>query len=272
MHRSVTLQQVVTSAAYLLFYRRRSEHPLGGPALEQMLASAAEVDSEAAGSRETSPVAGEGRRLGDSSHNGSSSAYQVGRVRLVGEGGSGHLNPNQDRLQGTRLGNLEKSNETSQRKHEEGPPAYSVEGPEPHALPNYSAVDRDEAVDMDYDDNNTSYSYREQWGPVMEPGWGFNNLNSAAQPPNSAADDMFADNHSAGSNDSTKVVGSATSDMDEGYQDTPMFSDAPQEDSQMRGMRESAPPPSEMMPVVRVTQEVDSDEELPVHEILPPGS
>ena len=262
----------MTSAAYLLFYRRRTDHPLGGPVIEQMLAQVTEADSEApAGSRDVSPMAGEGRRLGDSSHNGSSSAYQAGRVHLVGDGGSEHLSPNQDRLQGTQAGSLQKSIETTQQCHDEDLPAYSVEyelsGGQMQTMPkdSLSPPTPDEAVDMDYDDAAT---YHQQWGVVNEQSWSFNQLpNQSAQPPNSV-DDMLADNRSVGSNDSTRVEGNAGSDIDEGYQDTPMFSDTPQDDTQMRSMRESAPPPTEFVPV-KVSQE-DDDDDLPVHEIPAP--
>ena len=79
---------VVTSAAYLLFYRRRSDHYLGGPFLEQIVAGANNPDSESQTvSRAPSP-AGEGERLGDFSRNGSSSALLgVGAVHQAGGGG-----------------------------------------------------------------------------------------------------------------------------------------------------------------------------------------
>jgi len=79
---------VVTSAAYLLFYRRRSGHPLGGPFLEQIVTGANNPDSESqTASRAPSP-AGEGGRLGDYSRNGSSSALLgVGAAHQAGGGG-----------------------------------------------------------------------------------------------------------------------------------------------------------------------------------------
>lgn len=91
-------QVVVTSAAYLLFYRRRSSHPLGGPFLEQVVEEVNRpadlpADSESQsqpGSRAASPVAGEGRRLGGSSLHGSSSALLgAGAAHQSGDGGSG---------------------------------------------------------------------------------------------------------------------------------------------------------------------------------------
>lgn len=80
---------VVTSAAYLLFYRRRSDHYLGGPFLEGIVAAANNPDPESqTASRAPSP-AGEGERLGDFSRNGSSSALLgAGAGHQAGGGGS----------------------------------------------------------------------------------------------------------------------------------------------------------------------------------------
>ncbi|KAL8998480.1 MAG: hypothetical protein Q9188_006095 [Gyalolechia gomerana] len=83
-------QQVVSSAAYLLFYRRRSDHPLGGPFFEPIMSGVEDLtaDSQAA-SRNASPT-GEGKRLDDSSRIGSSSALRgVGAAHQTGGGGDG---------------------------------------------------------------------------------------------------------------------------------------------------------------------------------------
>ena len=87
-------QAVVTSAAYLLFYRRRSSKPLGGPFFEQELP---EIDDRTStddpsepSSRTGSPsaLAGEGKRLDDFSRSGSSSALQGAEaVHQAGDGG-----------------------------------------------------------------------------------------------------------------------------------------------------------------------------------------
>lgn len=80
----------MTSAAYLLFYRRRSYQPLGGKILQDITESSVRElgDSESQiDSRAESP-AGEGQRLGGSSRNGSSSALVgVGAVHQAGDGG-----------------------------------------------------------------------------------------------------------------------------------------------------------------------------------------
>ncbi|KAL8939442.1 MAG: hypothetical protein Q9216_003348 [Gyalolechia sp. 2 TL-2023] len=83
-------QHVVSSAAYLLFYRRRSNHPLGGPFFEPIMSGTedATADSQPT-SRNASPT-GEGKRLDDSSRIGSSSALRgVGAAHQTGGGGDG---------------------------------------------------------------------------------------------------------------------------------------------------------------------------------------
>ncbi|KAI9840768.1 MAG: CSN-associated deubiquitinating enzyme Ubp12, partial [Thelocarpon superellum] len=80
-------QQAVTPAAYLLFYRRRAERPLGGPQLEQVMDEARQEAEGTSGSRSSSP-AGDGHGLDDSSRTGSSSASHGAGVGLrAGTGG-----------------------------------------------------------------------------------------------------------------------------------------------------------------------------------------
>ena len=82
-------QVVVTAAAYLLFYRRRSSHPLGGSFLEQIITSASQPSSQSQPASRTSSPAGEGKRLDDSSLTGLSSAFTgAGVIRQLGDGGS----------------------------------------------------------------------------------------------------------------------------------------------------------------------------------------
>lgn len=77
---------MVTSAAYLLFYRRRSDVPLGGPKFQEI------IDRYDRQTQETSDSdSGEGQRLGHgSSPRGSSSALQTGAGAILrsGRGGS----------------------------------------------------------------------------------------------------------------------------------------------------------------------------------------
>lgn len=82
---------VVTKAAYLLFYRRRSNGPLGGEYLERVTEMAHDgqaADSDSQSESRTGSPSGEGRRLGGSSRNGSSSALTgAGATHQAGDGG-----------------------------------------------------------------------------------------------------------------------------------------------------------------------------------------
>jgi ubiquitin carboxyl-terminal hydrolase 4/11/15 len=70
----MSAERSVTTAAYLLFYRRRSEKPLGGPRMQGLLAEDEDKTSEASADDEDSP-SGDGERLDDTSRTGSSSAF-----------------------------------------------------------------------------------------------------------------------------------------------------------------------------------------------------
>ncbi|KAK8140540.1 UCH-domain-containing protein [Apiospora sp. TS-2023a] len=84
--------KIVESSAYLLFYRRRSGQPLGGPRFKEIIEN---LDHPAAG--EEIDEAGEGQRLGEgSSQTGSPSAFQEQEAaaipqRRLGTGGNGGL-------------------------------------------------------------------------------------------------------------------------------------------------------------------------------------
>ncbi|KAL9001471.1 MAG: hypothetical protein Q9169_000046 [Polycauliona sp. 2 TL-2023] len=83
-------QNVVSSAAYLLFYRRRSDCPLGGPFFESLMSGAEESAGGSQPTSDTASPAGEGKRLDGSSRNGSSSAlHGVGAAHQTGGGGDG---------------------------------------------------------------------------------------------------------------------------------------------------------------------------------------
>jgi ubiquitin carboxyl-terminal hydrolase 4/11 len=87
--KAINPSKVISTAAYLLFYRRRSETPLGGQLLQEITEASTRADSEdnQDDSRTGSP-SGEGRRLVDSSRNGSTSALAgVGAVHQAGDGG-----------------------------------------------------------------------------------------------------------------------------------------------------------------------------------------
>jgi len=81
-------QAVVTAAAYLLFYRRRAPSVLGGPFFEQLVSNINDVPSESQPTSRAASPSGEGKRLDDSSRNGSSSALRgVGAAHQAGGGG-----------------------------------------------------------------------------------------------------------------------------------------------------------------------------------------
>ncbi|CAO1603348.1 hypothetical protein XANCAGTX0491_006936 [Xanthoria calcicola] len=83
-------QNVVSNAAYLLFYRRRSDHTLGGSFFESIMSGAEESAADSQPTSDTASPAGEGKRLDGSSRNGSSSALRgVGVAHQAGGGGDG---------------------------------------------------------------------------------------------------------------------------------------------------------------------------------------
>lgn len=85
-----TTDRIVDSSAYMLFYRRQSNVPLGGPRLHKILERFVDADND----DEMSGL-GEGRRLGEGfSQNGSSSALQGAGVSHLAEnhGGISNLN------------------------------------------------------------------------------------------------------------------------------------------------------------------------------------
>lgn len=165
-------------------------------------------------SRDSSPVAGEGRRLGDSSHNGSSSAFTADPGHRVGVGGSAMEEESQDR------GLLADT----------GSPPRSM-GPSTHdELPPYE----DEGIVMD---------------TPWETGWSFNRLPQSQRVPAPSEDGMFGDKGS--SNDSTRVEGNGGSPVhsllgedDHDASNDPIYSEPIySEEYGSRSMRESAPPP-----------------------------
>lgn len=80
-------QVVVTAAAYLLFYRRRADHPLGGPFFQKLMNGSDAGSESQSASRNESP-AGEGKRLDDSSLSGLSSAFTGAEaIHQLGGGG-----------------------------------------------------------------------------------------------------------------------------------------------------------------------------------------
>ena len=239
----------------------------------KMLQADSTLPADSNGSRDGSP-SGEGRRLDDSSHNGSSSAFTVaGPAHHVGDGGGPSNQTRQrtpgaypeDEFQATRIENDNFGPDDLLPSYEEQEHDNFI-GP---LRPDNMELDEDEGVDM---------TTTQPWNDA--PGWGFS-LNRTlptsqqmAIPPNSVNDfsqdqdeDLFADGDRA----STKAEGGdgssvAGSDPDLGMGDfhdaeepamEPLFADH-------RGARESAPPP------LAIAQDDEEEDELPIYEIPPP--
>jgi ubiquitin carboxyl-terminal hydrolase 4/11/15 len=188
---------VISSAAYLLFYRRRSEKPLGGPRFEEIVAS---FDNPPATSEDESTGSGEGQRLGaDSSLRGSSSALTgVEAIRPHGHRG----------LALGTAGTAAASSESAvvPASDIERPPAYrSVLAEEGDGAPLLEAdavmndgiemrdASDDEAVDLGsaYDGDFPGARAMNPTGLPL-PDWNFSALNVpySARPATSASDDV----------------------------------------------------------------------------------
>lgn len=197
---------VVTSAAYLLFYRRRSETHLGGPFIKQLFDKAAGADNGSQPtSRATSP-AGEGKRLDDSSRNGLSSAlHGVGAAHQAGGGGS---------MDGTIV--------STRTGVDDDLPAYSISDPRSTIDPkDLHGEDTLESLENQEDDEGIGGM------PVIhgafphspyghEPNWSFGNAGSHSRPSAPPASEGGGEDEDLW-NDvaSNKAVGSSSGDEDD---------------------------------------------------------
>ena len=213
-------KSVVTANAYLLFYRRVSTVPLGGPFFEQLM-SAAENDTPSASqpnSRAPSPSAGEGQRLDDSSRNGSSSALRgVGAAHQAGGGG-------QVELATPRQTTMTEDNDL---------PPYSTVDPQNMETETLEHMDfeEDEGIGMD-DTDRTRLRGGTTFDPYSHvqhdrPAWSFSELNDDnpidmdasilhLPPPNSDVDVDDEDSVKAGSANSDPDLRMADFGDDEG--------------------------------------------------------
>ena len=198
---------VVTSAAYLLFYRRRSEDVLGGPFLQKHFDKAGGIDSTGSksNSRATSP-AGEGKCLDDSSRNGSlSGLHVVGAAHQAGGGGS---------MDGAII--------SMRTGVDDDLPAYSMNDPRSTVDPKYlQGEDTLESLESLEEEDEGIGGMTVMHGPFPNSpygaaSWSFNNTGSQSRPSAPPAsvgeaddEDLFAD---AASN---KAVGSSSGDEDE---------------------------------------------------------
>lgn len=231
---------MVTSSAYLLFYRRRSVHPLGGNALREITESFKrnmDDPESSANSRAPSP-SGEGRRLGGSSRNGSSSALAgVGAAHQAGVGG-------------VRAGTQAKNGDN------ESPPEYSQNRQEGMLL------------DDEDDEDDGGVPTQRPWRFENEPSWSFGTITEAHGPSQrtgmlplseSSDDEVFDDDAASdravgGDNmsDSDMQLASLTDDQ-EGQHGVPLPGTPKDEASSIQDI----PPPLD----------ADDDDELPVVEL-----
>ena len=167
-------QSVITPAAYLLFYRRRSPKILGGPFFEEKLQAVYGTPSTEAPSQSTSRTsspAGEGKRLDGFSHNGSSSALQgVGAVHQVGGGGLGD-----GMLMGSRTENEDRD-----------PPQYSQ--PLPEGEQTLEAI---ESMELDGSNKENNQLRGHRLSEANGESWGFGRL---LEDPSNHADTDGSDN------------------------------------------------------------------------------
>ena len=235
---------VVTSAAYLLFYRRRSTESLGGPFFERLMSESHDSESQPT-SRVPSP-AGEGKRLDDSSRVGSSSALRgVGAAHQAGGGGS---------VEGAGVPIARKGIDDDDPA--EGLPAYSARDPQStldlgdlqgETLESME-LEEDEGIGMEEDVNP-------RWqGPHIlggnEPQWNWNGLAPANNSPRGSGgegqedEDLFADDSS------TKVAKSSGSE-----EDSNRMAEFHDDEGTTHGM--FGTPPQDSIPILNVPAPLD---------------
>lgn len=190
-------QKVVTNAAYLLFYRRRSTHHLGGPNFDWLTATESNMSESQPTSRAASQ-AGEGKRLDDSSRNGSSSALRgVGVAHQAGGGGSA--------AEGVMIAPMRTGVDDDLPAYSENDPNTSTV--DPRGLNMETDLDEDEAISMARGPLNY-VSPRSEWSFDRLP-YGENEQITAAPHTSDNDEDLFA-----GDNSSTKAAGSSFTNDD----------------------------------------------------------
>ncbi|KAL2164269.1 hypothetical protein VTH06DRAFT_3485 [Thermothelomyces fergusii] len=200
--------RVVTSAAYLLFYRRRSKVPLGGPRFQEI----SDRFNQAA-LRDDASDSGEGERLGQgSSQRGSPSA-------LTGAGPA-HLRESRGWDSGRRAG--------SER------PAYRGGNHDDDADMGTSWSNQDtlhNSIEGDGEDEGIGMSDYETPGmagmtSIITPRWDFGNIVKGSKPGSEvgAGDDMASD---IAQNDGSSVQGDMTDDV---FEDGPGMEHLPPRD------------------------------------------
>jgi ubiquitin carboxyl-terminal hydrolase 4/11/15 len=173
------LRRIVSSSAYLLFYRRRSPYPLGGPRFNEIFNRYDNLPEPS----EDGTDSGEDQRLGgDSSLHGSSSAsIGVGAAHPAGGLGGGMMKRSLNQL---ASGGVALPNSTTiNPAHLEKLPSYqdALEYEDAAPLLAEDAVmndgldvqDEDEGIDMNF--NNLSSGRQ---GSLLSSTWNFSHLNN----------------------------------------------------------------------------------------------
>jgi hypothetical protein len=206
-------------------------------------------------SRDGSP-SGEGPRLGDSSHNGSSGAFTAaGQVRHVGDGGSAPMQIPGAYHADESLGRRNGQDDDMLPGYDDAP----FIGPQP-LEPSQMDVDGDEGIDVSFP---THGHQTPPW--VDSPAWSFSALSSGraapsqmlAVPPGSLdfnhdtdADEALFENGDGISNKADDGDGGSTghmSDVDEGMKPIEESGESAVDALTRRSERESAPPPHDLV-------------------------
>ncbi|KAJ8126360.1 hypothetical protein O1611_g7278 [Lasiodiplodia mahajangana] len=155
-----TTDRIVDSSAYMLFYRRRSDVPLGGPNLHRILERFTDDDND-----DDMSGLGEGRRLGEGfSRTGSSSALQEVGVSHLAENRGGISN-----ISSTLHYPVASSFSVDDKGDDDVPLLGSS-----HFQPR-QGIDEDEGIEME--DSSTSAQ------PFSHATWSFANISNTADSP-----------------------------------------------------------------------------------------
>ena len=248
---------MVTSSAYLLFYRRRSDRPLGGKILEEITESSTRPPSEsdsASESRGQSP-SGDGRRLGGSSLNGSSSASTGAGAGRQGDGG------------------LQVGTPGKNRGGDESPPEYAINPTRGEkSLGSNDKNNRLEGMNIEDDEESGDGELSNPFGFPSPPSWSFNRVHQAHGPSSSQMttalpgstfddDDDLLDDDTA----SNKAVGGG--DMSDSDLRLAALTDSPGPGAAYPGTPIEESAFQDIPPLLEADNDDDDDDELPVVEL-----
>lgn len=159
--------KIVTSAAYLLFYRRRSAVPLGGPKFQEIFDR---YNNQSEAADEDMLDSGEGQRLGQgSSHRGSPSA-STGAGLTLPQGSRGLAS-----ITDSELPSYQESVANAGDADDDGEMSTSLPWSAETLRNSIECDGEDEGIGLgDYDSGMAGMT------SVIGPNWNFNNLNSKA--------------------------------------------------------------------------------------------